>query len=459
MGHALSGIGDVNDDGHPDFVVGTPWFDGSAAENGKADLWFGATDPPAVVADWTWEGPQAGGLAGVSVLGAGDLNGDGVPDLAIGASHASLTLPDEGLVYIFPGILGGAPWPLPGRVVGLGGLLAQFGSALATAGDANGDGYDDLLVGGWNFSSSAAGEGVASLLLGVPATVDIDMDGFCVAPGGCVAGIPGGDCDDFDPARYPGAPELCDGVDQDCDGQLPLDEQDSDGDGWMTCAGDCNDNDAGIGPGSAEVCDLIDHDCDGLPDNGLVPPAFWPDGDGDGHGDPLGTPVQTCGNVPSGYVSAADDCDDEDPSISPSAPEVTCTGVDEDCSFLTPDVADRDGDAFTPCVDCQDLGTTLQCGDCDDIDQEVNPYMAETCGDGIDQDCDGIDPNCALPPVCDEPDNVCDDVGCSCSAGAVPNGGGLLALVLVSGLLRLGRRRRRAAHTLFGQRGDAGGRL
>jgi MYXO-CTERM domain-containing protein len=109
---------------------------------------------------------------------------------------------------------------------------------------------------------------------------------------------------------------------------------------------------------------------------------------------------------------------------------------------LTPDVEDRDGDAFTPCGDCQDLGTTLQCGDCDDIDQEVNPYMAETCGDGIDQDCDGVDPSCSLPPVCDEPDNICQEVGCACSAGDAGEPGSALVLFLLVTLMGAGSRRR-----------------
>ncbi|MEE2829189.1 MAG: MopE-related protein [Myxococcota bacterium] len=443
MGHSVAGAGDVNADGYSDLLVGTPWFDDLTFDRGRAELWLGGEDPPEALADWTWIGPQTGGLLAAALAGPGDLNGDGVDDLVVGATHGDQGIPGEGLIYVFPGVAGGVPGPLPGRVIGGAGILAQFGSALAPVGDANGDGFADLLVGGWNFTSSELGEGMAALLLGIPATVDLDMDGFCVGLG-CVAGIPGGDCDDLDPDRYPGAPELCDGIDQNCDGVLPLDEQDGDGDGWMACLGDCNDNDVEIHPGAVEECDTIDHDCDGLPDNGVVPPSYWPDADGDGHGDPLGIPIQTCGIPQEGYVPSADDCDDDNASLNPSALEVTCNGVDEDCSFLTPDVPDRDGDAFTPCEDCQELGTNLQCGDCDDVDQEINPYMAETCSDGIDQDCDGIDPECALPPLCDEPDNICEELGCACSSGAARGLPPLLSLLGLLGLVGLhGLRRRR----------------
>jgi hypothetical protein len=87
------------------------------------------------------------------------------------------------------------------------------------------------------------------------------------------------DCDDDDPDTYPDAPELCDGVDNDCDGAPDADEvgeTDTDGDGVRTCEGDCDDDDGARFPGNAEVCDGVDNDCDGdVPEVEL-------DGDGDG---------------------------------------------------------------------------------------------------------------------------------------------------------------------------------
>ncbi len=92
---------------------------------------------------------------------------------------------------------------------------------------------------------------------------DRDGDGISVCAG---------DCDDGDPTTYPGAPQLCDGKNNDCsDPSWPLappDEQDRDGDGLSFCAGDCNDLDPNIRPGTVEVCDGSDDDCDGRVDEG-----------------------------------------------------------------------------------------------------------------------------------------------------------------------------------------------
>ena len=145
-------------------------------------------------------------------------------------------------------------------------------------------------------------------------------------------------------------PELCDGVDNDCNGEVdedPIDGQrfypDRDGDGWGTgvgvnvCSappqhvaqsGDCDDGDSGVFPGATEICDGIDQDCDGEIDEGRPTIDYGRDVDGDGYGDPNDV-VTSCRAV-VGYVDDLSDCVDSDASIHPGAPEI-CDGVDQDC--------------------------------------------------------------------------------------------------------------------------------
>ena len=117
--------------------------------------------------------------------------------------------------------------------------------------------------------------------------------------------------------------------------------QDSDGDGFggsttiQSCGqpsgyvvqgGDCDDSDATINPNAVEVCDGIDNNCDGVVDEGLTS-TFYQDSDGDGFGG--STTIQSCGQ-PSGYVVQGGDCDDSDATINPNAVEV-CDGIDNNC--------------------------------------------------------------------------------------------------------------------------------
>ncbi len=199
---------------------------------------------------------------------------------------------------------------------------------------------------------------------------EVDGDGDGLAP--CA-----GDCDDADSATYPYAPEVCDGVDNDCDTAVPSDEADADADGVAVCDGDCDDGDPSIYPGAPELCDGVDEDCDGAVDEGASSADWFLDLDGDGYGTPAMVIEDCAAPGPSGWVTNDDDCDDGDAATSPAATEV-CDGADNDCDSVIPaDEADADGDGAMVCE-----------GDCDDLDAGVHPAATDFC-DGVDQDCDG----------------------------------------------------------------------
>jgi len=173
----------------------------------------------------------------------------------------------------------------------------------------------------------------------------------------------------------------------------PPTDLDRDGDGVHTPE-DCDDTDATVFPGAEETCNGRDDDCDGETDES-VQQAFYIDEDGDGHGDPTRT-TWAC-SLPSGAAELADDCNDANPDISPSADEV-CNDEDDDCDgFVDEDARvdryiDADGDGYgdgaaEACPDAS--GFSDLPGDCNDADPLVHPgVVADSC-DGEDSDCDG----------------------------------------------------------------------
>jgi len=150
---------------------------------------------------------------------------------------------------------------------------------------------------------------------------------------------------------------------------------DNDGDGY-TSDNDCDDNNPNINPGMTEICDGIDQNCDGQIDEGLTVARYFQDQDGDGYGDD-GISVVDCG-APSGYVELFGDCDDTNPTVFPGQIEGPYNGIDDDCDPTTLD-DDLDQDGY------------LNADDCDDTNSAINPGQAEIFCDGIDNDCDGID--------------------------------------------------------------------
>jgi len=436
-GHSVAGAGDLNGDGFDEVAIGAPYLSDPEANEGAAFVIFGGASPDPIPA-WSYQPDHAGSLYGWALDGGGDVDGDGSDDLLVGAPLMDTALVDTGVVDVFPGWAGG-PWGTPGLRLPGSGQSGWFGQSVHLLDDINSDGMDELLVG----AATELDVGAMWIYPGSPATVDLDSDGFCDQSLPCGPNLPGGDCDDGDPLRYPGAPELCDRIDQDCDGLLPDDEQDFDLDGQTACEGDCDESNPTIFLGNEEECDDVDHDCDGLIDNDVVPLTYWADGDGDGFGSAAGGTWSGCLEPPPGFVLNADDCRDTNVNVNPDAIEIACNQIDDDCSELSDDVPDLDDDGFTTCMDCTGLGPFVQCGDCDDGERLVNPLMGETCGDGIDQDCDGDDLECTPPDPCFEPDNICEEPGCAC--GHVPASGpaGALAFLLLGGLLGLRRRRER----------------
>ena len=260
------------------------------------------------------------------------------------------------------------------------------------------------------------------------------------------------DCDDDDDQVHPEATEVCDDVDNNCDGLTDDDDpaldlstattwyRDLDGDGHgnpgdsrEACQGaadeasagnDCDDGDATVSPSAQEVCGGGDEDCDELVDDeddsidpGSLQSSFY-DTDGDGYGNAAAADACV---VPSGAVSEGGDCDDENTDVNPGAPEL-CDERDNDCDGLTDDdddtldpssatayYLDGDNDGFgddsTPGLACEvPSGALTVGGDCDDGDASVNPDAVELCSSGVDEDCDGSPEPCGVDGALTEAD-------------------------------------------------------
>ena len=300
----------------------------------------------------------------------------------------------------------------------------------------------------FTFPGAASSESVATAC-----RTDADLDSYGdVSPASAVTA--GTDCDDGDSTIHPTATELCDGQDNDCNNSLPAVEDDDDSDGYVECTidsggwdtspskqgDDCVDTDATIFPTAPEICDGLDNDCNvAIPNNEI-------DNDADGHvectlhfqgwdgsitsgfstmsGDdcddahvltypgaaPLDSTTACMRDVdlddygddnPSAAVTAGTDCLDTDDTVSPADSEI-CDGQDNNCSAGVPaNETDNDGDGYVECtIDSGgwDDSPSKQGDDCDDGDSTIHPTASELC-DGQDNDC-----NNSLPAVEDDDD-------------------------------------------------------
>ncbi len=178
---------------------------------------------------------------------------------------------------------------------------------------------------------------------------------------------------------------------------------DNDGDGRDQTR-DCDDDNVNVYPGAMEFCDGLDNDCNGVIDDGHAVDAvvFFLDNDGDGYGTAESGSATACADVGlEGYVADASDCDDDDPDVYPTAPEL-CNRVDDNCNGAVDDdpedaptwYADFDEDGFGSRTllrrQCEGPAGWIKVGgDCNDFDRFVSPDALEFC-DRIDNDCDGV---------------------------------------------------------------------
>lgn len=420
-GHAMSIAGDLSGDGRDDIWVSSRTW--GAAKRGRVYL-FSAENmfasPNAYTADAAaivaLTGDDANDFAGSSIAGNVDVNGDGEIDVLIGAERG------DGDV-----LLSGATWVVYGPMVPQA-TLSDVGAKLSGAtynsqmgisvvgGDFNGDGFDDVVTGGWRGQVSGKARGHVQVFLGGDDAADLttfyadnDADGFgdpafsieaCSQPPGFSANNL--DCDDSSSLFRPGAPEGCADPDYNCDTHTG--NVDSDGDGFDACE-ECDDRTPLVNPDQDEVCgDAIDNDCDGLADDGSAIDAilFCPDVDMDGYGRD-GACLMACedpGIFFGDVVHVGGDCEDTNGDVHPGAVEY-CDLLDNDCNSSVDDAAldalpwyvdadlDTSGDYDSVFYACsQPDGYVANSSDCDDTRPDIRPGALEVC-DFIDNNCDG----------------------------------------------------------------------
>ncbi len=411
FGQAVAGPGDLTGDGVDDLAIGAPDADPAGNRSGAAYVFAGPlagthTAGLDSTATLTGEGPT--GLAGYALAGPGDFDGDGIADLAVGAYGSDIVAANAGSAYLVAGGPGLASMSLGSAHLVLDGVYDdRLGASVAAAGDLDGDGTGDLLVGATTHNGINGYKPGAAWLVpggqGITGRIDIgaaastifegadsnDRAGSALAGGTDLNGdgfldvVVGAENATNAAVTWAGAAFVAYGpfaavVD------LAAPDARIDGTTFRGFAGasvataDVNADGFGdvlAGGWRAEAAGLrragrVDAWLGG---QDLVDVADWyADTDGDGFGDPL-APTPAC-DPPAAHVANPDDCDDTDPTIRPGADESACD-------------LDRNCDGFSGAID-HDGDGALACDDCDDGDDAVGPGLPELCND-VDDDCDG----------------------------------------------------------------------
>ena len=159
FGRSVASAGDVNSDGYADVIVGAHQNDGAGSVAGEAYVYYGSASGLSATPDWSDQGEALNDYFGENVASAGDVNGDGYSDVIVGAPYNDGGAYNTGEAYVYHGSSSGLSakpdWSDQGEA-----LNDYFGASVATAGDVNGDGYADVIVGAYgnDDGGSSAGE-------------------------------------------------------------------------------------------------------------------------------------------------------------------------------------------------------------------------------------------------------------------------------------------------------------
>lgn len=165
LGYSVAAAGNVDGDSYDDVILGMPGYSNGQTNEGRALVFCGSSSGLGASHSWSAESNQADAVFGTSVASAGDVNGDGYADVAIGAPKYSNGQTEEGRAFVYTGSGTGlgntAAWTAEANQA-----VAEFGTSVSSAGDVNGDGYADVVVGAPRYDNGQTNEGKVFLYLG-----------------------------------------------------------------------------------------------------------------------------------------------------------------------------------------------------------------------------------------------------------------------------------------------------